>query len=152
MTSGKVLNCLGDKSSFEFQRFVTSLMYHSSATSGAPAAGLRTGGRAVGAMAVCPVLGRWGGGGPATASPRRWFIFLWFSKITADGDCSHEIERHLLLGRKVMTKLDSILKSRDITLLRSEVNLHALNQFQQYSVLSFSLLWWEDLGEWHWNM
>ena len=38
------------------------------------------------------------------------------SKITADGDCSHEIERHLLLGRKVMTKLDSILKSRDITL------------------------------------
>ena len=38
------------------------------------------------------------------------------SKITADGDCSHEIERHLLLGRKVMTKLDSILKSRDIIL------------------------------------
>ena len=38
------------------------------------------------------------------------------SKITADGDCSHEIERHLLLGRKVMTNLDSILKSRDITL------------------------------------
>ena len=39
------------------------------------------------------------------------------SKITADGDCSHEIKRHLLLGRKVMTKLDSIFKSRDITLL-----------------------------------
>ena len=39
------------------------------------------------------------------------------SKITADGDCSHEIKRHLLLGRKVMTNLDSILKSRDITLL-----------------------------------
>ena len=38
------------------------------------------------------------------------------SKITADGDCSHEIERHLLLGRKVMTNLDSIFKSRDITL------------------------------------
>ena len=38
------------------------------------------------------------------------------SKITADGDCSHEIERHLLLGRKVMTNLDSILKSRDVTL------------------------------------
>ena len=38
------------------------------------------------------------------------------SKITADGDCSHEIKRHLLLGRKVMTSLDSILKSRDITL------------------------------------
>ena len=43
------------------------------------------------------------------------FIYLG-SKITADGDCSHEIERHLLLGRKVMTNLDSILKSRDITL------------------------------------
>ena len=38
------------------------------------------------------------------------------SKITADGDCSHEIERHLLLGRKIMTNLDNILKSRDITL------------------------------------
>ena len=44
------------------------------------------------------------------------FIFLG-SKITADGDCSHEIKRHLLLGRKAITNLDSILKSRDITLL-----------------------------------
>ena len=43
------------------------------------------------------------------------FIFRGF-KITADGDCSHEIKRHLLLGRKVMTNLESILKSRDITL------------------------------------
>ena len=43
------------------------------------------------------------------------FIFLG-SKITADGDCSHEIKRHLLLGRKAMTNLDSIIKSRDITL------------------------------------
>ena len=43
------------------------------------------------------------------------FIFLG-SKIIADGDCSHEINRHLLLGRKAMTNLDSILKSRDITL------------------------------------
>ena len=43
------------------------------------------------------------------------FIF-WGSKITADGDCTHEIKRHLLLGRKVMTNLDSIFKSRDITL------------------------------------
>ena len=43
------------------------------------------------------------------------FIF-WGSKITADGDCSHEIKRHLVLGRKAMTNLDSILKSRDITL------------------------------------
>ena len=43
---------------------------------------------------------------------------FWGSKITADGDCSHEIKRHLLLGRIVMTNLDSILKSRDITLPR----------------------------------
>ena len=43
------------------------------------------------------------------------FVF-WDSKITADGDCSHEIKRRLLLGRKVMTNLESILKSRDITL------------------------------------
>ena len=49
------------------------------------------------------------------------FIF-WGSKITADGDCSHEIKRRLLLGRKVMTNLDSILKSRDIT-LRTKVHL-----------------------------
>ena len=48
------------------------------------------------------------------------FIFL-DSKITADGDCSHEVKRHLLLGRKVMTSLDSILKSTDITLL---TNVH----------------------------
>ena len=44
-------------------------------------------------------------------------FFFWGSKITADGDCSHEIKRHLLLGRKAMTNLHSILKSRDITLL-----------------------------------
>ena len=49
------------------------------------------------------------------------FIF-WGSKITADGDCSHEIKRRLLLGRKVMTNLDSILKSRDIT-LSSKIHL-----------------------------
>ena len=45
------------------------------------------------------------------------FLF-WGSKITADGDCSHEIKNSLLLGRKVMTNLDSILKSKDIILLR----------------------------------
>ena len=43
-------------------------------------------------------------------------FILWGSKITADGDCSHEIKRRLLLGRKVMTNLDSVFKSRDITL------------------------------------
>ena len=54
-----------------------------------------------------------------TVETVRDFIYLFFffgSKITADGDCSHEIKRHLLLGRKVMTNLNSILKSRDITL------------------------------------
>ena len=50
-----------------------------------------------------------------TVEPVRYFIFLG-SKITADGDCSHEFKRCLLLGRKAMTNLDSILKSRDITL------------------------------------
>ena len=50
----------------------------------------------------------------------RAFIF-WGSKITADGDCSHEIKRRLLLGRKIMTNLDSILKSRDTTFL---TNVH----------------------------
>ena len=48
---------------------------------------------------------------------KQWLSFFFLdSKITADGDCSHEIKRRLLLGRKVMTNLDSILKSRDITL------------------------------------
>ena len=51
------------------------------------------------------------------------------SKISADGDCSHEIKRHLLLGRKVMTNLDSILKSRDIT-LATKVHLVKLCFFQ----------------------
>ena len=53
---------------------------------------------------------------PGTVKTVSDFIFLG-SKITADGDCSHEIKSHLLLGRKVMTNIDSILKSRDITLL-----------------------------------
>ena len=48
------------------------------------------------------------------------FIF-WFSKITRDSDCSHEIKRYLFLGRKAMTNLDSILKNRDITLLKRSV-------------------------------
>ena len=55
-----------------------------------------------------------------TVEPVADFIF-WGSKVTADGDCSHEIKRHLLLARKVMTNLDSILKKRDITL---STNVH----------------------------
>ena len=53
---------------------------------------------------------RWGNNGNSDR------LFFGGSKITADGDCSHEIKRHLLLGRKAITNLDSILKSRDITL------------------------------------
>ena len=48
---------------------------------------------------------------------KQWLTIFGGCKIIADGDCSHEIKRHLLLGRKIMTNLDSILKSRDITLL-----------------------------------
>ena len=53
---------------------------------------------------------------------KQWLTIFGGSKITADGDCSHEIKRRLLLGRKVMTILDSILKSRDIN-LRTKVHL-----------------------------
>ena len=53
---------------------------------------------------------RWGNSGNSDR------LYILVSKITADGDCSHEIKRHFLLGRKVMPNLDSILKSRDITL------------------------------------
>ena len=56
---------------------------------------------------------RWGNSGN---SGRLFWGRRWGSQITADGDCSHEIKRHLLLGRKVMTNLDNILKSRNITL------------------------------------
>ena len=56
------------------------------------------------------IANRWGNNGNRTD------LILAGSKITADGDCSHEIKRHLLLGRKAMTNLDSIFKSRDITL------------------------------------
>ena len=60
-------------------------------------------------MASGPITS-WGNSGNSVR------LYFWGSKITADGDCSHEIKRRLLLGRKVMTNLDSILKSRDITL------------------------------------
>ena len=60
----------------------------------------------------------WEINGETVETAADFFFFFWWGgpKITADGDCSHEIKRHLLLGRKVMTNLDSILKSRDITL------------------------------------
>ena len=65
-------------------------------------------------MASCPITSRQIDG--ETVETVSDFISLG-SQITADGDCSHEIKRHLILGRKVMTNLDCILKSRDITLL-----------------------------------
>ena len=63
-------------------------------------------------------------------------LFLGGSKITADGDCSHEIKKHLLLGRKVMTNLDSISKSRDIT-LPTKVPLPAPNSSQHQSLFQW---------------
>jgi len=64
-------------------------------------------------MASCPItLWQIDGGTMETVT----YFILGGSKITADGDCSHEIKRHLLLGRKAMTNLDSLLASRDITL------------------------------------
>ena len=59
----------------------------------------------------------------------RDFIFLG-SKITADGDCSHEIQRHMLLGRKAIINLDSVLKSRDITLPKKVFQVKAIFFFQ----------------------
>ena len=68
-------------------------------------------------MASGPITS-WEIDGETVETVSDFIIFFFFhSKITADGDCSHEIKRHLLLGRKVITNLDSIFKSRDITLL-----------------------------------
>ena len=61
-------------------------------------------------MACSPIISRWGNNGNIER------LIFWVSKFTADGDCSYEIKRLLLLGRKAMTNLDSIVKSRDITL------------------------------------
>ena len=60
------------------------------------------------------------------------YLFIFGSKTTADGDCSHEIKRRLLLGRKVMTNLDSILRSRDIT-LPTKVLVHLLLLLSHFS-------------------
>ena len=74
------------------------------------------------------------------------------SRITADGDCNHEIKRHLFLGRKAMANLDSILKSRDITLLTKVYTVKAM-VFPSSNVLMLMLLKcgvgedsWESLG------
>ena len=81
------------------------------------------------------------------------FIF-WGSKITADDDCSHEIKRHLLLGRKVMTNLDSIFKSRDITLptkvrlvkaMVFPVIMYGCESWKNRSIDAFELWRWRRL-------
>ena len=74
-------------------------------------------------MASCPIIS-WQTDGETVATVAD-FIFLG-SKITADGDCSHVIKRWLLLGMKIMTNLDSILKSRDITLSTKECLVKAM--------------------------
>ena len=63
----------------------------------------------------------------------RDFIFFG-SKITADGDCSHEIKRHLILGRKAMTNLDSILNSKDITLLTNVCIVKAIYVCESWTI------------------
>ena len=75
------------------------------------------------------------------------FIFFG-SKITADGDCSHEIKRHLLLGRKVMTNLDSILKSRDITL---PIKVH-LVKAMFFPVVMYGCESWTVKKAGHWKI
>ena len=75
------------------------------------------------------------------------FIFLG-SKNTADGDCSHEIKRHLLFGRKAMTNLDSILKSRDISLLTKDCLVKATEKAMapHSSTLAWKIPWMEEPG------
>ena len=90
---------------------------------------------------------------------KQWLTLFFFfgSKITADGDCSHEIKRRLLLGRKVMTNLDSILKSRDITL---STKIHLVKAMDFPVVMSGCESWTIKKAErrridafelWHWR-
>ena len=80
---------------------------------------------------------------------KQWQTLLWGgAKITAGGDCSHEIKRHLLLGRKVMTNLDSILKSRDITL---RTNVH-LVKAMVFPVVMYGCESWTIKKAEHWRI
>ena len=90
---------------------------------------------------------------------KQWQTILEGSKITADGDCCHEIKRHLLLGRKTMTNLDSILKSRGITLLTKVCLVKAvvfpvviygceswtIKKAEHWRTDAFELWWWRRL-------
>ena len=87
--------------------------------------------------------------GGETMETVRDFMFFWGSKIAANGDCSHEIKGHLLLGRKVMTSLDSVLKSRDITLstkispVKAVVFLEVM--YEHWRIYAFELWCWRLL-------
>ena len=86
----------------------------------------------------------------------RDFIF-WGSKITADGDCSHGIKRHLLLGRKGVTNLDSILKSRDITLpakvhlVKDMVFQAAMYRYESWTIKKAECRRIDAFERWHWK-
>ena len=85
---------------------------------------------------------------------KQWLTLFFGSKITADGDCSQEIKRHLLLGRKVMTNLNSILKSRDIT-LPTKVYLVKAVVFPVVHVWMWELDYkesWEQKNWWFWTV
>ena len=71
---------------------------------------------------------RWGNSGNS------FRLYFFGSKITADGDCSHEIKRHLVLGKKVMTNIDSILESRDITLARKDHLVKVMHGCESWTV------------------
>ena len=104
-------------------------------------------------------------GNNANCEKLNFFFLGGGSKITADGDCSHEIKRHLLLGRKAMTNLDSILKSRDIT-LPTEVHLvkamvfpvviyecesWTIKKAEHQRIDAFELECWRRLLKVHWT-
>ena len=74
---------------------------------------------------------------------KQWQIISLGAKITADGDCTHEIKRHLFLGRKAMSKLDSIFKSRDITLLTKVRLVKAMD----FPVVMYGCESWQDCEE-----
>ena len=78
------------------------------------------------------------------------FIFLG-SKIPADGDCSHEIKRHLLLGRKVMTNLDSILKSRDITFMIKVVFPVVMYGYKSWTIKKAERQKTDAFELWYWR-
>ena len=79
---------------------------------------------------------------------KQWLTILGGSKITADGDCSHEIKRHLLLGRKFMTNLDSIFNSRDITLLTKVHRVKAM----VFPVIMYGCESWTVKKAEHWRI